>query len=132
MIFGKLILHANKNQLETSNDFYELEGIKVVSVRHPFLSAGLIIGGLLAGFSTSFWDLLYDGERGAVVIIISLMAVIALSIGRLQLISRELLQSPLSEAVYGTYRHLRREGAKIAAAAHVARASERKAREDLR
>lgn len=122
MTFGKLILH--ETQLETSNDFYQLSAIRVVSVRRPFLTAGLMIGGLLSSFAASFWDLLYDGERWLLLALIAASRLGGWTTGQLRLVSRELVGSPLAEAIYGTYRHLRRESGRIAKAAEAARNSE--------
>ncbi|MEO0486241.1 MAG: hypothetical protein AAF092_10050 [Pseudomonadota bacterium] len=130
MIFGKLILHPTR--LQTSNDHYQLHGIRVVSVRRPFLSAGLLVGALLTGFALSFWDLLYDGERISLCIFIALAVLGGWCIGQLRLVSRELVNSPLGEAVYGTYRHLRRESTRIALAADAARSSSGTTQEDVR
>jgi len=106
MIFGKLRLA--ENALHTHNDVYLLEGIKAISTRRPFLSAGLVIGTLIAGFTISFSDILYPGEIAALIVTAFLFAIGGFTIGRLQLVSRDLSGSPIADAVYGTYPHLNR------------------------
>ncbi|WP_297339523.1 hypothetical protein [Pseudophaeobacter sp.] len=106
MIFGTLRL--GETALHTHNDSYVLEGIKAVSTRRPFLSAGLVIGTLVAGFTISFSDILYLGEIAALIVTGFLSIIGGLSIGRLQLVSRDLTGSPIADAVYGTYGHLNR------------------------
>ncbi|GAA6176728.1 hypothetical protein [Sulfitobacter pacificus] len=106
MISGQLRL--GETTLETHNDSYVLDGIKAVSTRRPFLSAGLAIGSLIAGFTLSFADILYLGEIAALIVTSFLSITGGLFIGRLQLVSRDLTGSPIADAVYGTYGHLNR------------------------
>jgi len=112
MIFGTLRL--GETALHTHNDSYVLEGIKAVSTRRPFLSAGLVIGTLVAGFTISFSDILYPGEIAALIVTAFLSIIGGLSIGRLQLVSRDLTGSSIADAVYGTYSDLNRRRPLIA------------------
>ena len=120
MIFGKLTL--SDTALHTHADSYMLETITAVSTRRPFLSAGLIIGGLSALFGLSFGDLLYPEEITALAVIGTLALTGGWGIGQLQLVSRDLKGSPIADAVYGTYPHLRRLRPQIVATAARAKA----------
>ena len=119
MIFGTLKIVGTT--LETHNDYYALREITTVSTRRPFVSAGLMTGILMAAFAFGFWDILFFGERIAALAIASTAIWGGLNIGLLQLASRDLRGLPLADAAYGTYRHLNREGRKIAAAAERAK-----------
>ena len=121
MIFGKLRLA--ENALHTHNDSYALEGIKAVSTRRPFLSAGLVIGTVIAGFTISFSDILYLGEIAALIVTSFLSIIGGLSIGRLHLVSRDLAGSSIADVVYGPYGHLSRMRPLIADAVERAKGS---------
>ena len=114
MILGTFKLH--ETSLETSNDDYMLETVSTVSTRRPFLSAGLMIGGLLSLFTFSFADILTFAEITGLTVASGFCLVVGLSIGRLHLVSRDLRGSPVADAVYGTYAHLNRERPKVVAA----------------
>ena len=119
MVFGTLKL--TRNTLTTHNDVYVLDSISVVSIRRPFFSTGMLLAGLLTLFGIGTFDLLYVGE----LILLASLAVASLTfgltIGQLHLVSRDLRNSPIAEAVYGTYGHLTRERLKIAEAVQQAR-----------
>lgn len=106
MIFGKLEL--KDRAIHTHNDSYVTSTITAVSTRRPFCAAGIMIGSMSAGFAIRFWDILYPGERIATVGLSAAAIWAGLTIGRLQLVSRDLRGSELAEAVYGTYRDLNR------------------------
>lgn len=111
MIFGKL--DFNKHTLETLNDNYDLASITAVSTRRPFLSAGLLIGGLTALFGMAFHDILYPRELVGLSIASAVALFGGLCVGQLKLVSRDLRGSPLADAVYGTYWDLKRQRPQI-------------------
>lgn len=119
MIFGKLELHDTT--LETKNDDYVLASITAVSTRRPFLSAGLLIGALTGTFTGAFFDILHIEEIAALCAVTTMSLTGGWSIGKLQLVSRDLRGTPIADAVYGTYRDLSRWRPKITAA--IARAN---------
>ena len=119
MIFGTLKLRGNS--LKTRNDVYVLDGISVVSTRRPFFSTGISLAGLLTLFGIGTVDLLYAGELILLVSLAVTSLTFGLIIGQLRLVSRDLRNSPIADAVYGTYGHLSRERLKIAAAVQQAR-----------
>ncbi len=121
MIIGKLRL--GETSLHTSNDSYVLQSITAVSTRRPFLSAGLMIGGLTAAFGVAFADILYPGELIALAAVAFLATLLGWKIGLLLLVSRDLRGSPIADAVYGTYRHLNRLRPEIADAVERAKAT---------
>ncbi len=120
MIFGKFRL--GETALHAHNDSYVLDSISAVSTRRPFLSTGLVLGGLTAGFVLSFRDILYPSEITGLSVAALLCVVGGLSIGQLHLISRDLRGSPIADAVYGTYGHLNRLRPLIVNAAERAKA----------
>jgi hypothetical protein len=106
MIIG--YINVTDTSLETHNDSYALASISAVSARRPFLSAGVMIGGLSGLFGLAFFDILYTREL-IILAAISLLSILGgLLIGRLQLVSRDLRGSPIADAVFGTYKHLNR------------------------
>ncbi|MEM9699409.1 MAG: hypothetical protein AAF943_11525 [Pseudomonadota bacterium] len=119
MVFGTLELRGNS--LKTHNDVYVLDGISLVSTRRPFLSSGLSFAGLLTLFGAGTIDLLYAGELLLIIGLVAVSAAIGLCIGQLRLVSRDLRGSPMGDAVYGTYGHLKGERLRIADAVQRAR-----------
>lgn len=111
MIFGKLEIGRT---LETHKDNFILTGITAISTRRPFLSAGLMVGGLCATLGMGFRDILWSGELLALSCIAVASVTVGLSIGQLRLVSRDLRGSPIADAVYGTYAHLNRKRREIA------------------
>ena len=120
MIIGKIKL--GETSLHTSNDSYVLQSITAVSTRRPFLSSGLMIGGLTGSFAYGFRDILFPGELIALGAVSFLSVFLGIMIGRLLLVSRDLAGSPIAEAVHGTYRHLNRLRPQIADAVEKAKA----------
>lgn len=112
-IFGSLKIESGA--VVTHRDTYDLDGIKVVSVRRPGLVPAIFVGGGLAGFGLVFADLLYVREIIVLLGIGSGSIVAGLWLGQLKLLSRDLRGSELVDAVWGSYSHLnviRREIAK--------------------
>ncbi len=114
MIFGKLKL--NRTTLETSNDTYVLESVSTISTRRPFIALGLLLCALSGTFTWSFRDILTLSEILGLVSFAVVILWIGLTIGKLQLISRDLKGLPLADAVYGSYRDLNNKRPAIAAA----------------
>ncbi|MEM9733638.1 MAG: hypothetical protein AAF903_09175 [Pseudomonadota bacterium] len=104
MIFGHLSI--TPAAIITHRDSYDLDQITVVSVRRPMLVPALFIGGGMAGFSLIFADLLYGGELTALCGFGLMSLAIGLWLGQLKLLSRDLRQSELVDAVWGSYRTL--------------------------
>tara|TARA_R110002072_G_scaffold266193_3_gene425044 strand:+ start:1562 stop:1933 length:372 start_codon:yes stop_codon:yes gene_type:complete len=115
MIFGTFKIG---DTLETNNDNYMLASITAVSTRRPFISAGLMAGGLCALFGFGFWDILWPAERLTLSCIAVASVAVGLSIGRLSLASRDLRGTPIADAVYGTYGHLNQKRRELANAIH--------------
>ena len=115
MIFGKFEIG---DTLETNNDNYIITSITAVSTRRPFLSAGLMAGGLCALFGFGFWDILWPAERMALIGIAVTSVTIGMGIGRLSLASRDLRGTPIADAVYGSYGHLNQKRRELAKAIH--------------
>lgn len=112
MILGKLRL--GESALHTHRDSYVLQGISAISTRRPLLSTGLMIGGLIATFTVSFFDILYTTEITVLAATALFSVVGGLTIGQLRLVSRDLRGSPIADAVFGTYGHLNRLRPQIA------------------
>jgi hypothetical protein len=106
MIFGNVDIDSAS--VETHRDTYLLHNISVVSVRRPFLAGALMCSVGFGGFGVAFGDLLYPVEIGFIIggIIASVFAGIWL--GQLKLLSRDLRNSELSDAIWGSYSHLNR------------------------
>jgi hypothetical protein len=109
-------LEIKGGALHTSIDSYLLNQITAVSARRPFWASGILIGGLSAAFAGGFWDILTTPERIASLVVTATSIWGGLTIGQLQLVSRDLRGSPMAEAVYGTYRDLNRKRREIAEA----------------
>lgn len=116
MILGKLALGANA--LHTHNDSYVLQSVSAVSTRRPFLASAVVVSIFLTLFGVGFADILFAGELLALAIFVG----VALTLGQLRLVSRDLRGSPIADAVYGTYRHLNRLRPQIADAVERAKA----------
>lgn len=101
MIAGRILIDHEARTLHTQRDSYRLDGLSVVSVRHPFLPAGIITTLLAGGFALQFGDLLYPGELLTVVGIAITSMIAGCQIGRLSLLSRDLRGSPLSGVIWG-------------------------------
>ena len=106
MVFG--YVDVDNASIETHRDTYLLHNVSVVSVRRPFLAGALICSAGFGGFGVAFSDLLYPVEIGFIIggIIASVFAGIWL--GQLKLLSRDLRNSELSDAIWGSYGHLNR------------------------
>jgi len=115
MIFGKFEIG---DTLETNNDNYIITSITAISTRRPFLSAGLMAGGLCALFGFGFWGILWPAERLALACIAVICSTLGIGIGRLSLASRDLRGTPIADAVYGTYGHLNQKRRELAKAIH--------------
>ena len=116
MIIGYVTV--NKNAVVTHRDSYLIKNLSVVSVRRPYLTGAMLLGGAFFGFGIAFGDLLYTGE----IITItgsSIAAMIAGSqVGQLSLLSRDLKGSELSGAVWGWHSSLQRIRREIVEALH--------------
>ena len=104
MIFGSI--NVTRAAITTHRDSYDLGGISVVSVRRPFAAPAILIGGGLAGFSATFADLLFAAEIAGLSAIGGILLIAGFWLGQLKLLSRDLRQSELVDAVWGSYRHL--------------------------
>lgn len=116
MIFGTV--RVAQNAVETHRNTYLLSQLSVISISRPLLPTACLfaVGG--GAFAVTFLDLLYVHELLGIVgfIILSLFA--GLSIGQIQLLSRDLRGSELSTMIFGTYWHLQRVRASIFTAMH--------------
>lgn len=119
MVFGTLELSSTS--LTTHNDVYVLDGIRLVSTRRPLLSSCMTFAGLLAIFGLGTFDLLFTGELLLLLCLITSSVALGLNLGQLRLVSRDLRGSPMADAVYGTYGHLKHERLRIADAMRRAR-----------
>lgn len=90
----------------THKDSYLLENISTVSVRRPYLAGAVLMCGALIGFAVSFSDLLYEKELMVIGGISFLLFLIGLLTASLTLLSRDLKNSELSTAVWGTQARL--------------------------
>lgn len=106
MIIG--FVEIENGSVSTHRDSYLLPSITVVSVRRPFLSGSLMCAVGFGGFGIAFSDLLYPHEIQIIIggVIASLVAGVCL--GQLKLLSRDLRNSELSDAIFGSYSHLNR------------------------
>lgn len=104
MIFGSVDI--DNASVNTHRDSYLLPNITVVSVRRPFLAGALICAVGFGGFGFAFGDLLYPGEIKAIVGGIAAALFTGISLGQLKLLSRDLRNSELSGAIWGSYGHL--------------------------
>ena len=104
MIIG--FVEIENASVNTHRDSYLLPSITVVSVRRPFLAGSLICAVGFGGFGIAFADLLYPREIQFIIggIVASLFAGVWL--GQLKLLSRDLRNSELSDAIFGSYSHL--------------------------
>lgn len=114
MILGKLILNATT--LETTNDTYVLESVSTISTRRPFLASGILICSLAGSLACSFQDILTLAELSGLLSVAGVSLGVGLTLGRLQLVSRDLKGLPLADAVYGTHRDLNQRRPSILAA----------------
>lgn len=111
MIFGSVKIDGDA--VSTHRDSYLLSSLTVVSVRRPFLGPGLLFVVGFGGFGYAFADLLYPNEQ-AFLIGGGVLALFAgVWVGQLKLLSRDLRNSELSGAVWGSYNHLNRIRADI-------------------
>lgn len=112
-----------ENTLETARDSYVLSGIQGgLSVRRPFLAAGLFLGAALGAFVLSFRDVLYGNELVALIVFALLAVIAGLNLAQLHIISRDLRGTTMSEAVWGPYAYLNRKRRDIAKAIQSAQA----------
>ena len=106
MIFGTV--EVGPGVLHTHNDSYALSPNTTLSVLRPFRVMGIGMAGLLAAFGWAFHDLLFPGEIAVIAGCSAVLIVAGNSIAHLVVVNRDLHQSDLSIAVWGTYRHLNR------------------------
>jgi len=106
MIIG--FVEIENASVTTHRDSYLLPSITVVSVRRPFLAGSLMYAVGFGGFGIAFADILYPREIQFIIggIVASLFAGVWL--GQLKLLSRDLRNSELSDAIFGSYSHLNR------------------------
>ena len=104
MIFG--YVDVATASVETHRDTYLLHNISVVSVRRPFLAGALMCSAGFGGFGIAFGDLLYPTEVGFIIGGISASVFAGIWLGQLKLLSRDLRNSELSGAIFGSYGHL--------------------------
>lgn len=119
-------LEIIENSLETARDSYVLSGIQGgVSVRRPFLSAGIFVAVANLAIILGFADILYLSELITLSAIGFSAIVGGLTLAQLHIISRDLRGTKMSEAVWGPFRHLNRKRREIARAIHQVQAGER-------
>lgn len=111
MILGSVDI--SKNAVVTHRDSYLVDSLSVVSVRRPFFSAAVMLGGAFSGFGIAFLDLLHPSELAAIGITSVLAAILGAQVGQLKLLSRDLRGSELSGAVWGQYSSLNRIRSRI-------------------
>lgn len=112
MIFGSI--KVQDGAIVTHRDTYDLASISVVSVRRPLLVPALLVGGGVAAFGFIFGDLLYTGETMMLVSGGIVSIAFGLWLGQLKLLSRDLRQSELVDAIWGSYTLLNSERRTIA------------------
>ncbi|GJE18418.1 hypothetical protein [Methylobacterium marchantiae] len=103
MILGTLNIDEKQGAVHTHRDSYLIETLSVVSVRRPFLPAGLMFGSGLTGFGLSFGDLLHPHEAIILIAAASASLLAGWQVGHLTLLSRDLRGSELSGAVWGRF-----------------------------
>ncbi|MCF6317109.1 MAG: hypothetical protein L3J30_12690 [Marinosulfonomonas sp.] len=106
MIIGSV--EIDTSSVNTHRDSYLLPSISVVSVRRPFLAGAVMCAVGFGGFSFAFGDLLYPGEIKAIIGGIAVALFAGVWLGQLKLLSRDLRNSELSGAIWGSYGHLNR------------------------
>lgn len=116
MILGTVTIDPAQGAVHTHRDSYLIATLTAVSVRRPLLPAGFLFGLGLSGFGLAFADLLYPGEIAALIGAVGLLFGVGWQIGRLSLLSRDLLGSELSGAIWGRHAALQRIRADIVAA----------------
>lgn len=114
MIFGTV--EATDETVETHKDSYVLSSLTVVSVRRPFLPAGIMFGLGGSAFALSFGDLLYLWEFVALIVFVGVSFTVGVVLGQIQLLSRDLQGSDLSGMIWGTYGDLQKVRKEIGAA----------------
>jgi hypothetical protein len=106
MMIGKV--RVSGLMVETHRDSYALLQLSVVGTRRPFLPSSVLLAGGGIAFGVSFGDLLYPGEIAGLVAGLAVTLLTGFSIGKIQLLSRDLRGSELSCMIWGTYGHLNR------------------------
>lgn len=106
MTFGSV--KVTRHAVETHRDSYLLENLSVISTRRPLLGAALLFALGFGGFTAAFADLLYSHEITAIIGTCAAALLIAIWLGQLKLLSRDLRGSELSGVIWGSYRHLNR------------------------
>lgn len=104
MIFG--FIDIDTASVNTHRDSYLLPNITVVSVRRPFLAGALMCSAGFGGFGFVFSDLLHPGEIKFIIGGIATALFGGVWLGQLKLLSRDLRNSELSGAIFGSYSHL--------------------------
>lgn len=100
-IFGSVTVDGTA--VTTHRDTYLLQSLTAVSVRRPFFGASLLLGGALTLFGFGTADILYPGELTALCIAVPMILLIGARLGQLKLLSRDLKNTDLSDAVWGDY-----------------------------
>lgn len=106
MIFGSV--NVTPHAVETHRDSYRLEDLSVISTRRPLLGAASLFALGFGGFTAAFADLLFDHEITAIIGTCAAVLLVAVWLGQLKLLSRDLRGSELSGVIWGSYRHLNR------------------------
>jgi len=106
MIFGSVVI--DNASVNTHRDSYLLPNISVVSVRRPFLAGALMFAAGFSGFGFAFSDLLYPSEIKTILGGIAVALFAGIWLGQLKLLSRDLRNSELSGAIWGSFNHLNR------------------------
>ena len=114
MILGHV--HITKASVQTHRDSYLLRNLSVISVRRPFFGGSVLfaLGG--SGFGLAFADLLYLHEMIGLGTTIAVCLGLGVKLAQIQLLSRDLRGTELSQMIWGSYGHLNRIRAEIVAA----------------
>jgi hypothetical protein len=105
-IVGKI--EVSERAITTHRATYLIKPLSAISVRRPFLGGGLVLAMGFLGFVISFGDLLYWREIGFIAIFCGLAVMVGFRLAKLQFLSRDLRNNPLSEAIWGDYPELNR------------------------
>ena len=112
-MIGFCEVDTERECVTTHRDSYLLHNLTVVSVRKPFLPAGMLFGAGFAGFTYAFSDLLYPAEIATTLGLSALALTVSWQIGQLKLLSRDLRGSELSGVIWGRFASLNRRRQEI-------------------
>ncbi|MEL7281863.1 MAG: hypothetical protein AAGK79_16005 [Pseudomonadota bacterium] len=98
----------------THRDTYLLPSVTAVSVRRPFFAASLALGGALSVFGLGTADILQADELIALCVSVPVIVLLGARLGQLKLLSRDLKNTELADAVWGDYAELQKVRREIA------------------